>query len=170
MDIKNEKLIYQSEKISVVELSTPRGTRILLDLGVDAVLVVPITSNGDYILTVQNRAGKDEPVYEFPSGGIREGESPQEAAKRELKEEVGAKASLSFIAKVEPLSGLVKFNIYIFSAIIDEISEEDKFLDEHELVSTVQLSEIELLNKIKSMEIVDGYIILGLGALNLKKN
>ncbi len=169
MDIENEKLIYQEGSISFTEIDTARGKRVLLDLGVDAVLVVPRTGDGDYILTVQTRPGKSQPVYEFPSGGINAGENPEDAAARELLEEVGANGDLAFISKVEPLSGLVRFNIYIFSALIREKSDEDISLDENENVSHIVISETELMEKIKDMEVVDGYILLGLGALSVNK-
>lgn len=170
MDIKNENLIYQSGKISFTEIDTSRGKRVLLDLGIDAVLVVPKTSKGNFILTVQKRVGGNEEVYEFPSGGINEGESPEEAAERELLEEVGAKANLTFIAKVEPLSGLVKFNIHVFIATITDMSDEYLSPDENESVSFVEMSEVELMQKIKSLKIVDGYLMLGLSALSINDN
>ena len=150
-----------------METETPRGNRVLLDVGGDAVLVIPRTKVGTYILTTQRRLGKDEEIYEFPSGGIKAGESTEAAATRELLEETGAKGQLTFIAKVEPLSGLVKFNVNVFVADIESISKTAKALELHEEVSTVELTKEDLLKKIRSLEVVDGYIILGLGALAL---
>lgn len=167
MNENHSKIIYMSGPVSLKEFTTPRGTRVLLDMGGDAVLIIPRTRRGTYILTVQKRLGNEIPVYEFPSGGIKKGEGPEEAAARELLEETGAVGTLTFVTKVEPLSGLVKFHVYIFLADIDEISEEKKSLDEHEDVSTIELTREELLRKIKSLEMTDGYLLLGLGALEI---
>jgi ADP-ribose pyrophosphatase len=136
-------------------------------MGGDAVMIVPRTTRNTYILTAQKRVGSDTPVYEFPSGGIKEGESPEEAAKRELQEETGATGTFEFITKVEPLSGLVKFSLYIFVAQVDGIVESDKAPEEHEDISTVELTKEQLVQKMKSLEKVDGYLALGLGALEL---
>lgn len=167
--MKNKnKLIYQNGSITFSEIETLRGKRILLDMGSDAVLIIPRLKDGRYVLTTQTRVGKDGATYEFPSGGIKPNESPEEAATRELLEETGAIGKLTFIAKVEPLSGLVKFNVYVFAADIDSMSESAKALEAHEEVVTVELTEHELMEKIRSLKVVDGYVLLGLGALALK--
>lgn len=162
------KLVYQNGPITFSEIETLRGKRILLDMGSDAVLIIPRLKDGRYVLTTQTRVGKDGATYEFPSGGIKPNESPEAAAARELLEETGAKGKLTFVAKVEPLSGLVKFNIHIFVADIETISESNKALEEHEEVATVEFAEHELMEKIRSLKVVDGYVLLGLGALALK--
>ena len=167
--MKNKnKLVYQNGPITLSEIETLRGKRILLDMGSDAVLIIPRLKDGRYILTTQTRVGKGGATYEFPSGGIKPNESPEEAATRELLEETGAKGKLTFVAKVEPFSGLVKFNIHIFVADIETMSESNKALEEHEEVATVEFTEHELMEKIRSLKVVDGYVLLGLGALALK--
>ena len=167
MNANNSKTVYSSGSVSLVETETLRGKRVLLDMGNDAVLVVPRTKMDTYILTTQRRLGKDEEIYEFPSGGIKPDESPETAAARELLEETGATGKLTFVAKVEPLSGLVRFNVYVFVADLDSMSESAKALEAHEKVSTVEFTKEELLKKVRSLEVVDGYIVLGLGVLAL---
>lgn len=168
MNNDNIKIVYTSGPISLKEFETPRGKRVLLDMGGDAVLIVPRTKRGTYILTTQRRIGKTDEVYEFPSGGIKAGERPEVAAARELLEEVGATGKLTPVAKVEPLSGMVKFIVYIFLADIADMSKEKISLEDHEEVSTIELTKEELLQKIKSLEVIDGYILFGLGALGIE--
>lgn len=163
------KPVYKAGNVSLHEITTPRGKRVLLDLGCDAVLIIPRTRERKYILTVQKRPGTNSHVYEFPSGGIKSGETSHEAAARELLEETGARGKLSFITKVEPLSGVVRFTLSIFLAEVEEVAETDKALEPHEEVGTVTLSMDELMNAVQHMEAIDGYILLGLGALYLEK-
>jgi ADP-ribose diphosphatase len=54
-----------------------------------AVMVVPVTSDGELLLIREYAAGTDRYELAFPKGLMEEGESPEEAANRELKEEVG---------------------------------------------------------------------------------
>ena len=86
MKTNNSKIIYSSGPVSLIEFESVRGKRVLLDMGGDAVMIVPRTTRNTYVLTAQKRVGSDALVYEFPSGGIKGGESPEEAAKRELLE------------------------------------------------------------------------------------
>lgn len=62
--------------------------KIIKNAGKDSVIVIAITQDKEYIITIQNRIN-DKLIAEFPSGYIENNEDPIEAAKRELKEETG---------------------------------------------------------------------------------
>lgn len=55
----------------------------------DWVNVIAITKMGEFVLERQYRHGLGKTCYELPCGVIEEGETPLEAAKRELLEETG---------------------------------------------------------------------------------
>ena len=57
--------------------------------GRHAVLVVPVTEQGDLLLIREYSAGTERYELGFPKGLIDQGESASEAANRELKEEIG---------------------------------------------------------------------------------
>ena len=55
----------------------------------DWVNVIAITEDGKFVMERQFRHGLGKTCYEIPAGVIEEGETPLEAAKRELAEETG---------------------------------------------------------------------------------
>ncbi|WP_117235630.1 ADP compounds hydrolase NudE [Vibrio maerlii] len=54
-----------------------------------AVMMVPVTASGDLLLVREYAAGTESYELGFPKGLIDPGESPEQAADRELKEEIG---------------------------------------------------------------------------------
>ncbi|MEM0963008.1 MAG: NUDIX hydrolase [Bacteroidota bacterium] len=71
----------------------------------DWACVLPLTEHGDAVLVEQYRYGIDRTILELPAGAIDTGESPAEAASRELTEETGyASGQLDVLGKlaVEP--------------------------------------------------------------------
>ena len=67
----------------------------------DWVNIVPITPGGDIVLVKQYRHGLDDFTVETPGGMVDRGETPMEAAGRELLEETGYRA-----AEIVPLGGV----------------------------------------------------------------
>ncbi len=61
--------------------------------GRHAVMVVPVTAQGDLLLVREYAAGTERYELGFPKGLIDQGESALEAANRELKEEIGFAAN-----------------------------------------------------------------------------
>ena len=69
----------------------------------DWVNVVALTEDDEVVLVRQYRHGTDEITLEIPGGNVDPGESPREAAERELREETGyAAEEWHTIGRVEP--------------------------------------------------------------------
>ena len=60
----------------------------------DTVAVVALTTRDDVILVAEYRPGPEQVLLELPGGAVDEGETPSEAAARELLEETGYEGTL----------------------------------------------------------------------------
>ncbi|MFC3114453.1 NUDIX domain-containing protein [Cellvibrio fontiphilus] len=94
---KTSAVVYENPWISVThnEVITPKGTDGIygvVHFKNTAIGVVPIDDQGNTWLVKQSRYSLDQYTWEIPEGGCPQGESPLEAAKRELEEEVGMQA------------------------------------------------------------------------------
>ncbi|MBI4311427.1 MAG: NUDIX hydrolase [Chloroflexi bacterium] len=68
------------------------GTREVVEHS-PSVTVLPVDDQGNVLLERQYRRPVGEWILEVPAGGMNEGETPEEAARRELLEETGYAAS-----------------------------------------------------------------------------
>ena len=85
--------------------------------GSAAVMVVPITDRGEMLLIREYAAGFHEIQLTLVKGAAEAGESLEEAANREMKEEVGFGArELYFIRKLNLAPGHMGFTINVFLA------------------------------------------------------
>jgi len=94
-DILQRKLVAESRlfKVESLHLKFSNGNeRIyerMLSGGRGAVMIVPVTDAGELLLIREYAAGTHSYELGFPKGLIDPGETPMEAANRELMEEVG---------------------------------------------------------------------------------
>lgn len=83
----------------------------------DFVHVIPVTPAGELVMVRQFRHGLEAPTLEFPGGLLDPGESPAEAAARELKEETGFIArSLTALPILHQAPALMNNRAYFFVA------------------------------------------------------
>jgi len=83
----------------------------------DWVNVIPVTPEGRVVLIRQWRQGADEVALEIPGGIIDPGETPAQAAARELLEETGHRAaSLDHLGWVHPNPALFSNRCHTFLA------------------------------------------------------
>jgi ADP-ribose diphosphatase len=87
--------------------------------GRNAVMMVPVTAQGDILLVREYAAGTERYELGFPKGLIDAGETPQQAAERELKEEIGFGAR-----KLTPLKEVVLAPSYFSSKMTLFIAED----------------------------------------------
>jgi ADP-ribose pyrophosphatase len=86
--------------------------------------------------------------WEVPAGLIDEGESPEQAAQRELAEETQLKAKLELITQFYTSPGFCNEKIYFYRAT--NLTETHGELDDDEELELVWLEPEQLWNDIKS--------------------
>ncbi|MGB2078502.1 MAG: ADP compounds hydrolase NudE [Vibrio sp.] len=78
-----------------------------------AVMIVPVTAQGDLLLIREYGAGTERYELGFPKGLIDAGETPEQAANRELKEEIGKGAN-----QLTPLKEVILAPSYFSSKMV----------------------------------------------------
>jgi len=93
--ILSEKQLLDNPYLPVwqQEVELPDGSKAdwYLSKSNGVVVVVPILTDGQILLQHAYKHGCSKNIWEFPAGMIDQGETPEQAAKRELLEETGYK-------------------------------------------------------------------------------
>lgn len=82
----------------------------------DWACVVPLTPQGGVVLVRQFRAGVEALTLEPPGGVIESGQSPEQAAGRELLEETGYSGRLESLGWVHPNPAILDNRVHLFIA------------------------------------------------------
>jgi 8-oxo-dGTP pyrophosphatase MutT (NUDIX family) len=114
----------------------------------DWVVVVPVADNGDsFFMVRQWRHGAQEISLEFPGGVIETGETPQEGAARELREETGCTAGKMIkLGIMSPNPAIMANRVYFFLAE-DLRIDGDLQLDKDEFISAEKINTQEVIQK-----------------------
>jgi len=123
-----------------------------------AVCVVAVDENNMVYMVKQYRYPFKQVLLEVPAGKIDAGETPLEAAKRELEEEVGMRAS-EFIAMGEFYPSVAFLNEIIYMYIAKGLTPSMQNLDEDEFLKIEKLALGDVCDRIMSGEVKDGKTI-----------
>lgn len=167
--IVGERTLYQGRAYDFVELTlqqpdgTTRPRPIVRHRG--AVVVVPLIEQpgrSPKVVFVRNeRHTINGRLDELPAGGIDPGESPEEAAERELIEETGYRASgLYPIGRFYTTPGITDEMMHAFVAT--SLTQVGQRLQPDESLEVRVLSAGEAFNMIDTGALVDGKSVLAL--------
>ncbi|MHB8171660.1 MAG: NUDIX hydrolase [Thermincolia bacterium] len=127
----------------------------------DAVVVLPVLTDGRVVLIKQFRHAVDTELLELPAGGIEKGEEPMAAAHRELREETGYWAdTMEELVNFFPSPGITTERMYLYLARVSRQEEQD--LDDGEEIEVFYFTLEEALKMVETGEIRDGKTIVGL--------
>ncbi|MEF2278723.1 NUDIX hydrolase [Deinococcus sp. YIM 134068] len=82
----------------------------------DAVAVLALNGAGEMLLVRQRRRAVDAMTLEAPAGLIDDGETPEEAARRELQEEAGLDGDMTLLTRFYSSPGFCDELLYVLRA------------------------------------------------------
>ena len=126
--------------------------------GNGAVMTIPVTPSGRYLLINVYRYPVKRYLWEFPAGLIEDGESPTAAGRRELVEETGIEPlSTDLLGSQTPIAGFVGDTFYSVLASLPEIERADIKLQVSEgIIDAKLVTRQEMAMMAASQEIEDG--------------
>lgn len=132
----------------------------------EGVCILPITRNNNVVLAKQFRPGPEKVFLELPGGGMDKNETPEEAIRRELLEEVGYAGDIKFVASI-PKCAWSTSTVHCFVAT-DCYKKEEQKLDSTEFIEVVEMPLADFREHLKSGQLIDPQVsYLGLDYLNL---
>lgn len=133
----------------------------------DWINIIPLTANDEVVMIEQYRHGTGEVTLEIPGGMVDAGESPIEAAAREMLEETGYKASeVVPLGKTRPNPAIQDNWIHTFLARDAKFEHAPEFHGtEHTAVRLVPLADVPGL--IASGVITHALVVVGFHRLSL---
>ena len=130
------------------------------------VVIIPILPSGDIILIRQFRSSIEEKIWEFPAGSIDVGESPIDAAKRELEEETGyAAGEIKLLQTFYTAPHFCDEKAFIFRVMTSTYSQPN--LQEKEVITSHVFSLDQLMEKYNKGEIIDAKTVVAYHSLIL---
>lgn len=150
-------------KVRLDTIVTPSGrttTREVVERQ-NAVVILPVDLNQDILLIRQYRYSVEQELLELPAGMIEPGESPEECARRELREETGyAPGKLLEMANWYVAPGFCTEFMHLF--IATDLVPSRLFAEDTEGIQLVRLKMKDCLEHIKAGRIQDGKTIAAL--------
>lgn len=158
----NESVICSGKRVSLIQKTYLHEGRVVLRDVVrfgEAVAILPVKDDGRVVLVNQFRVPVNGWVLEVPAGKVEAGEDLINAARRELREEVGYEAGeLIKVASVYTAPGYSDEILHIF------LAKKLRFVgaspEPGEIVKTIELRVDEALETLLKSEYVDAKTLL----------
>lgn len=128
-----------------------------------SVVMVPVPEPGKVILVRQYRYAVNAFLWELPAGSVDDGESPEEAARRECHEEIGlVPSTVVRLSALYPTPGYCDEEMVFFRLSGLETTDEKAALDEDEDIETRIFDVRDAREMVRRGEIRDMKTLAGL--------
>lgn len=125
-----------------------------------AVGIVPMLTDGSFLLVLQYRHPLGKEIWEIPAGKLDVGENPYDCAKRELEEETGLSGELEELAHFYTTPGYSDEEFHLFLA--SGLSDTKRLPPDDEIIAFKNINAADVLAMIRNGEIEDAKSICGL--------
>lgn len=126
-----------------------------------SVVVLPHLPDGRLILVRQYRYAVKESLWELVAGGMEKGETPRQAARRELMEEAGYRArTLKPLLEFYPSPGILSEKMHLVEAW--DLTPAKGVPDADERIEVGFFTLDEVMKLIRSRKIHDGKTLVGI--------
>ena len=146
----------------------PNGRTVTVDVvrHPKSVVLIPVPEPGHVILIRQYRYAVNAFLWELPAGSVDEGESPEQAARRECHEEIGkVPATIVRMASMFPTPGYCDEQMVFFRVSSLEEPTEAAAQDEDEDIEARTFEIGEARDMIRRGEITDMKTVAGLAMI-----
>lgn len=106
----------------------------------DSVGIIPVDRLGNLLFVRQYRIAAKKTLIEIPAGKMEKGERPEEAALRELNEEIGYAATLTLITQWYLAPGYSTEKIHFFLATDLKRTKKRLRMDDDEIMKTERMN------------------------------
>jgi ADP-ribose pyrophosphatase len=128
-----------------------------------SVVLVPVPEPGKVILIRQYRYAVNTFLWELPAGSVDDGESPEQAARRECHEEIGlVPSTIVRLTAMYPTPGYCDEEMVFFRVAGLEKTDEQAALDEDEDIEAKIFELRDAREMIRRGEIQDMKTVVGL--------
>jgi ADP-ribose pyrophosphatase len=146
----------------------PNGREVTVDVvrHPKSVVLVPVPTPGQVILIRQYRYAVNAFLWELPAGSVDEGESPEQAARRECHEEIGlVPDTIVRLAAMYPTPGYCDEEMVFFRLSNLEEPTEAAAMDEDEDIEAKTFELREARDMVRRGEITDMKTVAGLALI-----
>jgi ADP-ribose diphosphatase len=142
----------------------PNGRAVTVDIvrHSQSVVLVPVPEPGKLTLVRQYRYAVNAFLWELPAGGVDEGETPEEAARRECHEEIGlVPSTIVRLGAMFPTPGYCDEEMFFFRLSGLEKTDEKAAVDEDEDIEVQVFDLRDVREMIRRGEIRDMKTLAG---------
>lgn len=118
------------------------------------IIMVPVLDDGRIIMVRQYRYLFDRDCIEFPAGGVKEGQTFEEAGRAELEEETGHNGSLKLVGEFAPFVGFSKELLRVF--LVTDLEKTESHPEETEGIEVLFRTPEEIDKMVETNEIWGG--------------